>query len=318
MNGSPARIRGVVAAVATPVDDQLAPDHGALIEHSRWLLDNGCDGLNILGTTGGFASFSVAQRLGVMQALANSGLPLGTMMVGTGTSALDDTVELTTAAMDLGFAGALVIPPFYYKNISEDGVFAYVAKLIDRVRAPGLRLYLYNFPVMSGVPLTLSLVERLLAAYPDVVAGLKDSSNDAAYAAALHDAFPQLDVFPSSEAVLAAARRSGYAGCISATVNLTAPLAARVWNSAGRKDNSDGAVGASEADAQQRDLAAIRAAISSVPVIPAVHRLIGALHGDPVWANLMPPLHALAPSEASALDDALAATSYGTISQLQR
>ncbi|MDB5071427.1 MAG: dihydrodipicolinate synthase family protein [Candidatus Eremiobacteraeota bacterium] len=318
MNGSPARIRGVVAAVATPVGEQLQPDHGALVEHSRWLLDNGCDGLNILGTTGGFASFSVAQRHGVMQALAKSGLPLGTMMVGTGTSALDDTVELTTAAMDLGFSGALVIPPFYYKNVSEDGVFAYVAKLVERVRASALRLYLYNFPAMSGVPFTLSLVERLLAAFPGIVTGLKDSSNDAACAAALHAAFPQLDLFPSSESVLAAARRSGYAGCISATVNVTAPLAARVWNSAGRNDNSDGARGESEADALQRDLAVIRAAISSVPVIPAVHRLIAALHRDAVWSNLMPPLHALTPSEASALDNALAATSYGSILQLQR
>lgn len=313
MNGSPARIRGVVAAVATPVDDRLQPDHRALIEHSRWLLGNGCDGLNILGTTGGFASFSVAQRFAVMRALASSGLPLGTMMVGTGTSALDDTVELTNAAADLGFAGALVIPPFYYKNVSEDGVFAYVAKLVERVRAPGLRIYLYNFPAMSGVAFTPSLVERLLAEFPGIVAGLKDSSNDAAYAAALHEAFPTLDVFPSSEAVLVHARRSGYAGCISATANVTAPLAGRVWAGA------NGAGGADESiDALQRDLAAIRAAISTVPVIPAVHRLVGTLHRDAVWSNLMPPLHALAPSEVSALVDALEATSYGTILQLER
>jgi 4-hydroxy-tetrahydrodipicolinate synthase len=303
VNGSASRIRGVVAAVATPVDAALQPDHRALIEHSRWLLANGCDGLNILGTTGGFASFSVAQRLGVMHALAGSGLPLGTMMAGTGTSALADTVELTNAAADLGFAGALVIPPFYYKNVPEDGVFAYFTNVVERTRASGLRLYLYNFPAMSGVPFTPSLIERLLAAFPGIIAGVKDSSNDAAYAAAVHAAFPQLDVFPSSEAVLVAARNAGYAGCISATANVTAPLAARVWNGA---------------DDLQGELAAIRTAISGVPLVPAVHALIAELQRDAVWSNLMPPLHALTGRERALLDSALAATSYSTILQLQR
>jgi 4-hydroxy-tetrahydrodipicolinate synthase len=306
VNGSPARIRGVVAAVATPVGGDLQPNHRALIEHSRWLLDNGCDGLNILGTTGGFASFSVAQRLGVMRALAGSGLPLGTMMVGTGTSAFEDTAELTKAAVDLGFAGALVIPPFYYKNVSEDGVFAHFANLVDRVGASGLRLYLYNFPAMSGVPFTPSLVERLLAAFPGIVTGLKDSSNDAAYVAALHEAFPQLDVFPSSEAVLATARRSGYAGCISATVNVTAPVAGRVWRGGGDE----------QTDELQRELAALRTAISSVPLIPAVHHLIAELRRNDVWSNLMPPLHALTPQERSDLESRLAATSYRSAVQL--
>ena len=303
-----ARIRGVVAAVATPVDAALQPDLGALIEHSRWLLGNGCDGLNILGTTGGFASLSVAQRLAVMRELASSGLPLSAMMVGTGTSALEDTVELTRAANDLGFGGALVIPPFYYKNVSEDGVFAYYANLIERAGGHSSRLYLYNFPAMSGVAFTPALVGRLLQAYPNVIAGLKDSSNDAAYVAALHEAYPQLDVFPSSEAVLATARRSGYAGCISATVNLTAPLAARVW------DGADD-VGT---DALQRDLAAIRTAIASVPLIPAVHALLADLRHDGVWSNLMPPLHALTATERAALDSKLAQTAYESILQLQR
>ena len=300
MNGSPARIRGVVTAVATPVDEALQPDHRALVEHSRWLLSNGCDGLNVLGTTGGFASFTVAQRLEIMHALASSGLPLHAMMVGTGASALGDAVELTQAAVALRFAGALVIPPFYYKGVSEDGVFAYVANLIERVGAGELRLYLYNFPANSGVPYTLPLVERLLAAYPSVIVGLKDSSNDAAYAAALHREFPQLDVFPSSESVLAAARRAGYAGCISATANVTAPFAGRVWSAA---DDA-------ETDARQAEVAAIRAAITSVPSIPAIHQLLAELHGDDVWSRLVPPLHALDASERATLEARLAETVY--------
>jgi 4-hydroxy-tetrahydrodipicolinate synthase len=296
------RIRGVVAAVATPVDERLEPDHGTLVEHSRRLLENGCDGLNILGTTGGFASFSVAQRSGVMAALASSGLPLGTMMVGTGGASFHDTVALTTRAVELGFAGALVIPPFYYKNVSDDGVFAYFANVVEAVAANHLRLYLYNFPAMSGVPFTPSLVERLLGAFPTVIVGLKDSSNDAVYVAELHRRFPGLDVFPSSESVLAAARSAGYAGCISATVNVTAPLAARVWS--GDEDAGGDA---------QTSLAAIRAAISSVPLIPAVHHLIGEQYRDEGWSRIPPPLHALNADERSVLHRRLADTAYGTM-----
>ena len=163
-----------------------------------------------------------------------------------------------------------------------------------------MRLYLYNFPANSGVPYTLPLVERLLAAYPSVIVGLKDSSNDAAYAAALHREFPQLDVFPSSESVLAAARRAGYAGCISATANVTAPFAGRVWSAA---DDA-------ETDARQAEVAAIRAAITSVPSIPAIHQLLAELHGDDVWSRLVPPLHALDASERATLEARLAETVY--------
>jgi 4-hydroxy-tetrahydrodipicolinate synthase len=293
-------IRGVVAAIATPVDEALQPDHGALVDHARWLLSNGCDGLNVLGTTGGFASFTVAQRIDIMQALASSGLPLPAMMVGTGASALGDAVALTRAAVALRFGGALVIPPFYYKGVSEDGVFTYVANLIEQVGASELRMYLYNFPANSGVPYTVPLVKRLLAAYPNVIVGLKDSSNDAAYAAELHRELPQLDLFPSSESVLAAARRAGYAGCISASVNVTAPLAGRVWADG---DDADG-------DARQAELAAIRAAILSVPSIPAIHHLLAELHGDDVWSRLVPPLYALDANERAALEARLAQTVY--------
>jgi 4-hydroxy-tetrahydrodipicolinate synthase len=293
------RIRGVVAAAATPVDEHLEPDRGALVEHSRRLLANGCDGLNILGTTGGFASFSVAQRRGVMDALANSDLPLDAMMVGTGGAAFHDTVDLTKRAVERGFAGALVIPPFYYKGVSEDGVFAYFTNLVEAVGANALRLYLYNFPAMSGVAFTPTLVERLLRAFPGIVVGLKDSSNDAVYVAELHRRFPELDVFPSSESVLAAARLAGYAGCISATVNLTSALAARVWN--GDADPNGEA---------QASLAAIRTAISSVPLIPAVHALLGDRYRQAGWSRVPPPLFPLSADERSLLEGRLAKTAY--------
>ena len=292
------RLRGVIAAIATPIDEHLEPNTDALVFHARWLLANGCDGLNVLGTTGGFASFSVAQRIRVMEAVATSGLPRTAMMVGTGGAAFADTVMLTTRALELGFAGALVIPPFYYKNVTEDGVFAHVANLIERVASSELRLYLYHFPAMSGVAFTPQLVGRLIGAYPQTIVGLKDSSNDAGYVAGLHREFPEFDVFPSSESVLTTARREGYAGCISASVNVTAPLAGRVWNAI------------ADAESEQAELARIRDAIGSVPLVPAVHHLVGRLHGDSRWARLMPPLHALTRNERTALESSLGETSF--------
>jgi 4-hydroxy-tetrahydrodipicolinate synthase len=231
-----------------------------------------------------------------MRALRDAGLPLDTMLVGTGAAALADTVVLTKLALELGFGGALVIPPFYYKDVPEDGVFAYYAGLIERVGSDALRLYLYNFPKMSGVALTPSLVARLVEAFPRTLAGIKDSSGDMPYAETLHRAHPQLDVFPSSEATLVESRRAGFAGCISASANVTAPYCAPVWR--------DGDV---ELQAQ---LAAMRAAISAAPLIPAVRFLASELHRDPAWLRAMPPIGALSPAEQSALTSALRLAGY--------
>jgi len=295
---SNARPSGILAAILTPLDAGLAPDHARLIAHARWLLANGCDGLNVLGTTGEAASFSVAQRGALMQAVADSGLPAEAMLVGTGAAALDDAVTLTKAAVALGFGGALVIPPFYYKDVSEDGLFAFYSALIERTGSDTLRLYLYNFPNMSGVPITLQLARRLCDSFGATIAGLKDSSGDMAYAAAMHRAYPSLDVFPSSEAVLAESRGAGYAGCISASANVTAPYCAPVWNGTG------------DITAAQARVAAMRAAIASFPLVPALRFLVSELHRDPEWLRAMPPLGTLADAERRALQERLRAAGY--------
>ncbi len=297
-----ARLRGVVAASLTPLDADLVPDAALLERHCRWLLANGCDGINLLGTTGEATSLGIAQRHRVMEAVADSGLPLSRFMVGTGTSALADAVTLTALAARLGFAGALVIPPFYFKNLGEDGVFTYIATLIERVGDPALALYLYHFPALSGVPFTLSLIERLTAAYPGTIVGLKDSSGDLSYSESVVRAFPGLDVFPSSEAVLLDARRSGYAGCISATANITAPLAGRAW--AADADGADAQVAASE----------LRTAIARYPLVAAIRHVASGLFGDARWARILPPLEPLANAQAVELDAALRGRpAYGRI-----
>jgi len=288
----PARLGGVFAAALTPVGANLEPDLERVVAHCGRLLRDGCDGINLLGTTGEAVSFSVAQRLAVMEAIAVSGLPLERFMVGTGASALADAVTLTAAAARLGFAGALVLPPFYYKGVGDEGLVAHFAALIERVAAPALRLYLYHFPALSGVPFTPASIARLVSAYPATIAGLKDSSGDMAYADAIVAAFPGLAVFPSTEAILLDARRRGFAGCISATVNVTAPLAGRVWR----------ANGSAEAAADQAALSALRATIARRPLVPAIRHAAARLFADPAFARMLPPLVPLSPDEARALD----------------
>ncbi len=269
----------------------LAPDLERVVAYCGRLLRDGCDGINLLGTTGEAVSFSVAQRLAVMEAIAASDLPTARFMVGTGAAALADTVTLTAAGARLGFAGALVLPPFYYKDVGDDGLFAHFAALIERVAMPDLKLYLYHFPALSGVPFTQAAIERLVAAYPATIAGLKDSSGDLGYSEAVVAGFPELAVFPSSEAILLDARRRGFAGCISATVNVTASLAARVWR----------ANGAAEAAADQAALAALRATIARRPLIPAIRHTAARLFADAAFARMLPPLVPLSADEALAL-----------------
>ena len=287
------RLAGVCAAALTPLDADLAPDTEALVAHLRRLLAGGCDAINLLGTTGEATSFSVEQRLRVLEAVASSGLPLGAIMVGTGAAALADAVRLTRRATELGYAGALVIPPFYYKNVGDDGVTAYYAALIERVADPRLRLYLYHFPAMSGVPITAEAIARLRSAYGATIAGVKDSANAPGYAAGLVAQCADLDVFPSTEAILATARRDGFAGCISATVNVTAELAGSVWH-AGEDDP--------QRASRQELLSAQRATIARYPLIPALRHLMARRTGDDAWLRIVPPLRPLEARDAAQLD----------------
>jgi 4-hydroxy-tetrahydrodipicolinate synthase len=292
------KLQGVIAAVATPLSGNLSIDHNRLLSHCRWLLgQGGCDGINLLGTTGEATSFSTAARIDAMQAIARSGLPLDRFMVGTGAAALEDAVRLTAEAKALGFAGALLLPPFYYKGIAADGLVAYVDAVIERVGRDGLQLYLYHFPQNSGVPYGVDVVARLREAYPDVILGLKDSSGDLEYAAALTRNLEGFAVFPSAEASLGRARELGFAGCISATANVTGPFAQCVWSGT-----------AAEADEGLVQAVEIRAAIAQFPLVAAVKASIALLTGEPNWRKVMPPLSQLSDDQLGALKRALSAT----------
>lgn len=269
-------LRGVIAAIATPCDDGNDIDLARALKLARYLLDHGCDGLNVLGTTGEATSFSLSQRQRLMSAYKSAGLPMEQLMVGTGAAALGDAIALTQHAAELGFAGALLLPPFYYKGVPDDGLAAYIGAIAAATSDRPIPLYLYHFPGMSAVPWSLDLIRRLRQAHGSRIAGLKDSSGDMPYARAATGIGPDFAVFPSNEAVLLEARGGAFAGCISATANLNADLCARAWR-AGDKVALDEAV-------------AIRKLFDGKPLVSGVKSLLAHIHGDPAWARTMPPL----------------------------
>jgi 4-hydroxy-tetrahydrodipicolinate synthase len=270
------RLSGVFAAVATAVDERNEPDVPRSLALARHLLDTGCDGLNVLGTTGEATSFSLEQRQRVMSAYRDAGLPLDRLMVGTGAAALADAVTLTRHAAELGFAGALVLPPFYYKGVPDDGLFAYVETIVRETAVRPIPIYLYHFPAMSGLPWSVPLIRRLRAAFGGRIAGLKDSSGDMPFAREAAAIASDFAVFPSTEAVLLEARAGAFAGCISATANLNADLCARAWRA------GDAAALA--------DAVAIRKLFDGKPLVSGVKATLAHIHGDPAWAQVMPPL----------------------------
>lgn len=284
-------LRGVIAAVATPVTPDGEPDLARATKLARYLVDNGCDGLNVLGTTGEATSFSLAQRQSVMSAYAKAGLPLDRMMVGTGAAAVADAVALTRHAAALGFAGALVLPPFYYKGVPDDGLAAYIGALVEATAAQPIPIYLYHFPAQSGLPWHPKLVRRLLDTFGQRLVGLKDSSGDMAYAREVAAISPNFNVFPSTEAVLIEARGGAFAGCISATANLNADLCQRAW---------------SQGDAAALDSAvAIRKLFDGRPLVPGVKALLAHIHRDAALARVLPPL-----APFSAADNAAVVAGY--------
>jgi 4-hydroxy-tetrahydrodipicolinate synthase len=274
-------IRGIWAAVLTPVDEDFAPDAARALPHYRDLLARGCDGINALGTTGEAMSFAASQRERFMESLASSGLPMGRAMAGTGAASLEDCARLTRHAFDCGYAAALVMPPFFFRDASDDGIVAFFDALFARANPPQQRVLLYNFPRMSGITFNPSLVDRLLREFPGIVAGMKDSSNDANLQTEIIARHPELAVLPGSESGLLAAKRRGVAGCISGSVALWPELAADVFAS------GDGA--------QDEELTRRRDALAGTPFIPAVRYLVAKLRRDPNWERAMPPQRPLSP-----------------------
>ncbi len=284
-------MQGVLAPVLTPFDSELNPDPALLLRHCRSLLEEGLTALSPFGTTSEANSLSVEEREALLAALVEGGVPAARLVPGTGCSALSDTVRLTRAAVRAGCAGVLMLPPFYYKNVSEEGLYRSFAGAIDRVGEGRLRVYLYHIPPVSQVGIPLRVIERLLSKYPRTVVGIKDSGGDFENTRAMLRAFPGFEVFVGSEKFLGKNLEEGGAGCITATANVNAAAIARAC----RERTED----------RQREIDRVRSAYEKFPMIPALKETLARRTGNDAWRAVRPPLVELSAEQRSALASAL-------------
>ena len=292
--------RGVLVPAVTPFHADLSVDAERFVDHCRWLLAEGAKGLAVFGTTSEANALSIAERMELLERLIDGGIAADVLLPGTGCCALPDTVALTKHATQKGCFGVLMLPPFYYKGVSDDGLYASITEVIERVGDERLRIYLYHIPPMAGVGFSLPLIERLLKSHRGIVAGIKDSSGDWKYTQALIEGFPGFEVFPGSETYLLDALRLGGAGCISATANVN--VAAMDALIRGYKSP--------HADGMQRALSAIRAAIQKFPLVPANKAILARIHDDDGWNVVRPPLVPLSPDAKNALFASLDALGF--------
>ncbi len=282
---------GVLSPVLTPFTQDLSPDTERFVAHCRWLLEQGVNGLAVFGTTSEANSLSVGERMQLLDALVGEGIRPDLLMPGTGCCSLTDTVQLTRHAVQNGCGGVLLLPPFYYKAVNEDGLFTHIAEVIERVGDDRLRIYLYHFPGIAVVCYSLNLIERLVKDYPSIVIGLKDSSGDWSNTESVLKQFPDLEVFPGSEVFLLPAMRAGGAGCITATANVNAAAIRNLYDHWQTP----------EAEMLQADVSSLRKMIDGYPMIPALKQIIAHFRNDPSWCALRPPLVGLNDAQVQSL-----------------
>ncbi len=276
-------IRGIIAPVVTAFHQNREIDFERSIAHARWLLDHGCDGLAVFGTTSEANSLSLLERKRLLEAIVSSGISPAQLLVGNGSCAFPDAVELANHALQIGCGGMLMLPPFYYKVVSVEGLFAFFVEFIDRVADPRLYVYLYHIPPVAQVGIPLALIEKLRSRFGKLIAGVKDSSGDWENTRRLLTEFGDLQVFPGSEAFLLPALRQGAAGCISATANVGAETMQRLyqnWQTA-------------EAEEIQSKLNLVRGVFQRYPMIAALKAVLAAANNDDNWPNVRPPLSPL-------------------------
>ena len=282
---------GVIAPVLTPFGSDGNPDPDRFLDHAHWLIEQGCTGLAPFGTTSEANSLGLDERLELLETLIDGGIDPAMLMPGTGVCSVTDAVILTEHAVEAGCGGVLMLPPFYYKNPSEEGLFRFYSSVIDEVGEDKLRIYLYHIPPVSQVGIPLGLITRLRKEFPDIIKGMKDSSGDWANMAAVMKAHPELEFFPGSELHMLQGLRAGAAGVISATANVSPGPMRKLF------DSWEADAGA--ADAQQDKISGLRNAVQAYPVIPLLKALVAHYREDPEWAELRPPFEALAETIAA-------------------
>jgi 4-hydroxy-tetrahydrodipicolinate synthase len=291
----PHKIELYVPAI-TPFSADLSVDHPRLIAHAKALLAAGAHGLAPFGTTSEANSLSVSERMAALEALVDAGIPGSVMIPGTGCCAAADTIALSAHATKLGCRGVLMLPPFYYKGVPDDGIFAAYAQVIEAVGVAGLNVYLYHIPQMSGVAISLPLIERLMRAYPGTIAGLKDSSGKWEYSRDVIVNFPEIATFSASESMIVDNAATGGAGCISASANVNPAGIRRLIDELGGEDEG----------ALLEQVSAVRKIFEGIPLIPSIKAAVAAQHGDAEFARLRPPFAPVGAEHQPAIDRAVA------------
>ena len=287
---------GVIPATLTPVKSDLSIDHKLLYEHCNAMLERGCHGIVLMGTTGEANAFSLTERKEALEQLVANGLPSWRIMVGTGLCSLPETVELSRHAVQHGVGGVLVMPPFYYRSVSDDGLFAYYRELVEGVNEEKLRVYLYHFPRMSGIDLSDALVERLVSAFPYTIVGMKDSSGDLEHMLRILDKYPGFRLYTGNELYLPEVLKHGGAGSISATMNYSAAIAAKAYEEILRTGSSS----------TTETMRAVRKAFSGYNFSAAVKGILTRITGNEGFRRLRPPLTELDDSDLDIIEKRLA------------
>jgi 4-hydroxy-tetrahydrodipicolinate synthase len=282
---------GVLVPVLTPFTPAGEPDAERFVAFCRWLLDQGADGLAIFGTTSEANSMSAVERMALLDRLIAAGVPASKLMPGTGACSVTEAAMLIRHAVGHGVGGVLMLPPFYYKGMDDDGLYAFFAGVIDRVGSSALKMYLYHIPPQTVLGLSLDLVGRLIDAYPNAVVGLKDSSGDWNNTVALLERFPGFAVFPGSEVFLLDGLRKGAVGCITASGNVNVPGIRKVYENWQTP----------QADQLQAEITTVRKTIQAYPMVPALKRIVAQFHNDPDWAAVRPPMVPLSEAQSKAL-----------------
>ncbi len=268
----------IYTATLTPMNEDLSVNADLLVSHIEWLLKSGAHGIALLGTTGEANSFSLEEKRQIIDTVVQARMPELQLMVGTGTCAYPETVELTQYALKKGVTDILMLPPFYYKQINDQGLENYFARVIEDVADDRMRIYLYHFPKMSGIDMSHKLIEQLMMKYPNQIVGMKDSSGDLDHMLSICRNFPNLKLFTGTERFLLPVLRAGGAGCISATANVTIRKIAQVfehWQT-------------DEADTMQDQLTKIRSIFDGLPFVPILKQYLAHQHGQE-WLPLRPP-----------------------------
>ena len=284
--------RGIIAPILTPFEDDLTVATSLYVAHAKWLIEQGCAGIAPFGTTGEALSVGIDERIAAIEALLESGIDAGRLIPGTGLSNVADTARLSRACLDMGCASVLTLPPFYFKDVSEDGLYDYFEQLITAIGSDA-RIYLYHIPPVAIVGVSPTLAARLHADFPDQIVGIKDSSGDWNNTLALFE-ISGLVVYPGSELPLLEALQLGAPGCITATANVNAGNIARVME---LHDQGDGVA----AKALHETVKGLRLTLQGYSPIPAQKRLLAIASGDARWANVRPPLVAMSDTDGREL-----------------